>query len=96
VFLFLGLAGNLSCFSTGFSDLIHISLTEIALEERSTHTRSNFIDRQLTPAKYLDTEEPRTPWNTCTAVRSPYIRGQLTYKTEFKEGSVSFSGSHTL
>ena len=33
VFLFLGLAGNLSCFfSTGFSALIHINLTDIALE----------------------------------------------------------------
>jgi hypothetical protein len=36
---------------------------------------------------------PRTAWNKCTAVRSPYIRGQLTYKREFKEGSVSFSES---
>ena len=36
-------------------------------------------------------EEPRTPWNKGTAVRSPYIRGKLTYKTEFKDGSVSFS-----
>jgi hypothetical protein len=36
-------------------------------------------------------EEPRTPWNKCTAVRSPYIRGKLTYKAEFKDGSVSIS-----
>ena len=63
---------------------LHKPTTLTQIRERSTHTRSNFIDRQLTPAKYLDTEEPRTPWNTCTAVRSPYIRGQLTYKTEFK------------
>jgi hypothetical protein len=42
-------------------------LTQI--RERSTQTRSNFIGRQLTPTKYLDTEEPRTPWNKCTAVR---------------------------
>jgi hypothetical protein len=67
-------------------------LTQI--RERSTQTISNFIDRQLTPTKYLiDTEETRTPWNKCTTVRSPYIRGKLSYKTEFKEGSVSFSES---
>jgi hypothetical protein len=34
-----------------------------------------------------------TPWNKCTAVRSPYIRGKLTYKTKFKDRSVSFSES---
>ena len=61
--------------------------------ERSTQTRNNFIGRQLTPTKYLDTEEPLTSWNKCTAVRSPYIRGKLTYKTEFKDRSVSFSES---
>ena len=55
---------------------------------------SNFIGRQLTPTKYLiDTEETRTPWNTCSTLRSPYIRGKLSYKTEFKDGSVSFSES---
>ena len=64
------------------------------VRERSTQTISNFIGRQLTPTKYLiDTEETRTPWNTCTTVRSPYIRGKLSYKTEFKDGSVSFSES---
>ena len=26
-------------------------------------------------------------------MRSPYIRGKLTYKTEFKDGSMSFSES---
>jgi hypothetical protein len=26
-------------------------------------------------------------------IRSPYIRGKLSYKTEFKDGSVSFSES---
>jgi hypothetical protein len=36
-------------------------------------------------------KESRTPWNKCTAVRSPYIRGKLTYMTEFNVGSVSFS-----
>jgi hypothetical protein len=35
----------------------------------------------------------RIPWNKCTAVRSPYPRGKLTYKTELKDGSVSFSES---
>ena len=51
--------------------------------------RSNFIGRQSTSTKYLDTEESRTPQNRCTAVRSPYIRGKLTYKTEYEDGSVS-------
>jgi hypothetical protein len=72
---------------------LHKPTTLTQIRERSTQTRSNFIGRQLTPTKYLDTEEPRTPWNKCTAVRSPYIRGKLTYKTEFKDGSVSFSES---
>jgi hypothetical protein len=53
------------------------TLTQI--RERSTQTRSNFIGRQLTSTTYL--EEPRTPWNKCTAVRSPYIRSKPTYKT---------------
>ena len=68
---------------------LHKPTTLTQIRERSTQTRSNFIGRQLTPTKYLDTEESRTPWNKCTAVRSPYIRGKLTYKTEFKDGSVS-------
>ena len=72
---------------------LHKPTTLTQIRERSTQTRSNFIGRQLTPTKYLDTEEHRTPWNKCTAVRSPYIRGKLTYKTEFKDGSVSFSES---
>ena len=72
---------------------LHKPTTLTQIRERSTQTTSNFIGRQLTPTKYLDTEEPRTPWNKCTAVRSPYIRGKLTYKTEFKDGSVSFSES---
>ena len=63
------------------------------IRERSTQTRSSFSGRQLTPTNYLDTEESRTPWNKCTAVQSLYIRGKLTYKTEFKDGSVSFSES---
>ena len=67
------------------------TLTQI--RERSTQTRSNFIGRQLTPTKYLNTEETRTPWNTFTTVQSPYIRGKLSYKTEFKDGLVSFSES---
>jgi hypothetical protein len=66
-------------------------LTQI--RERSTQTRSNFIGRQLTPTIYLNTEESRTPWNKFTTVQSPYIRGKLSYKTEFKDGSVSFSES---
>jgi hypothetical protein len=70
---------------------LHKPTTLTQIRERSTQTRSTFIGRQLTPAKYLDTEESRIPWNKCTAVRSPYIRGKLTYKTEFKDGSISFS-----
>jgi hypothetical protein len=73
---------------------LHNPTTLTQVRERSTQTMSNFIGRQLTPTKYLiDTEETRTPWNTCTTVRSPYIRGKLSYKTEFKDGSVSFSES---
>ena len=42
---------------------LHKPTTLTQIRERSTQTRSNFIGRQLTPTKYLDTEEPRTPWN---------------------------------
>jgi hypothetical protein len=42
---------------------IHKPTTLTQIRERSTQTRSNFIGRQLTPTKYLDTEEPQTPWN---------------------------------
>ena len=53
-----------------------------------------FVGVNCLPIKLLIvTEETRTPWNTCTTVRSPYIRGKLSYKTEFKDGSVSFSES---
>jgi hypothetical protein len=38
-------------------------------------------------------EETRTPWNKFTTVQSLYIKGKLSYKTEFKDGSVSFSES---
>ena len=72
---------------------LHKPTTLTQIRERSTQTKSNFIGRQLTPTKYLDTEESRTPWNKCTGVRSPYIRGKVTYKTEFEDGSVSFSES---
>ena len=37
---------------------IHKPTTLTQIRERSTQTRSNFIGRQLTPTKYLDTEEP--------------------------------------
>ena len=71
---------------------LHKPTTLMQIRERLTQTISNFIGRQLTPTKYLiDTEETRTLWNKCTTVRSPYIRGKLSYKTEFKDGSVSFS-----
>jgi hypothetical protein len=43
-----------------------------------------FLFLQLTPTKYLNTEESRTPWNKFTTVQSLYIRGKLSYKTEFK------------
>jgi hypothetical protein len=72
---------------------LHKPTTLTQIRERSTQTRSNFIGRQLTPTIYLNTEESRTPWNKFTTVQSPYIRGKLSYKTEFKDGSVSFSES---
>jgi hypothetical protein len=49
--------------------------------------------RQLTPTKYLNTEESQKPRRKCTSVRSSYMRGKICYKTEFKDGSVSFSES---
>ena len=72
---------------------LHKPTTLTQIRERSTQTRSNFIGSQFTPTKYLNTEESRTPWNKFTTVQSPYIRGKLSYKTEFKDGSVSFSES---
>ena len=73
---------------------LHNPTTLTQVRERSTQTIRNFIGRQLTPTKYLiDAEENRTPWKTCTTVRSPYNRDKLSYKTLFKDGSVSFSES---
>ena len=73
---------------------LHNPTTSTQVRERSTQTILNFIGRQITPTKYLiDPEEVRKPWKTCTTVRSPYIREKLAYKTEFKDGSVSFSES---
>jgi hypothetical protein len=72
---------------------LHKPTTLTQIRERSTQTRGNFIGRQLTPTKYLNTEETRTLWNKFTTVQSPYIRGKLSYKTELKDGSVSFSES---
>jgi hypothetical protein len=61
----------------GCEQALHKPTTLTQIRERSTQTRNNFIDRQLTPTKYLDTEEPRTPWNKCTAVRSLLVCGEL-------------------
>jgi hypothetical protein len=71
---------------------LHNPTTQV--RERSTQTISNFTGRQLTPTKYIaDEEENQTPWKSCTAVRSPYNRDKLAYKTLFRDGSVSFSAS---
>jgi len=43
------------------------------------------------PTKYRNAEESQKPWRKCTSIRSPYMRGKLCYKTEFEDGSVSFS-----
>ena len=43
------------------------------------------------PTKYLNAEESQKPWRKCTSVRSPYMRSKICYKTEFEDGSVSFS-----
>jgi len=70
--------------------------TELHSDEQALHkpTTLTQIRERSTQTKYLiDTEETRTPWNKFTTVRSPYIRGKLSYKTEFKDGSVSFSES---
>jgi hypothetical protein len=61
--------------------------------ERSTQITTTITGRQLTPTKYLNTEESRKPCRKCTSVRSPYMRGKICYKTEFEDGSVSFSDS---
>ena len=73
---------------------LHKPTTLTQIRERSTQTISNLTGRQLTPTKYLiESEESRISWNKITTVRSPYIRDKLSYKTEFKDGSVSFSES---
>ena len=72
---------------------LHKSTTLTQRRERSTQTRITITGRQVTPTKYLDTEKSRKTWEKCTAVRSSYIRGKLTYMTEFKDGSGSFSES---
>ena len=73
---------------------LHNPTTSTQVRERSTQTIRNFIGRQLTQTKYLiDPEDDRKPWKTCTTVRSPYIRDKLSYKTEYKDGSMSFSES---
>jgi len=74
-------------------ELFHKPTTLTQRRERSTQTTTTLTGRQLTPTKYLDTEESQKPWRKCISVRSPYIRGKLCYKTEFKDGSVSFSES---
>jgi hypothetical protein len=56
---------------------LHKPTTWTQIRERSTQTRSNFIGRQLTPTKYLNTEESRTPWNKFTTAQSPYICEQI-------------------
>jgi hypothetical protein len=67
--------------------------TTLTQRGRSTQTSPIITGRQLTPTKYLDTEESQKPWRKCTSVRSPYMRGKICYKKEFKDGSVSFSES---
>jgi uncharacterized Rmd1/YagE family protein len=49
---------------------LHKPTTLTQIKERSTQTRSTFTGRQLTPTKYLDTEESRKPWKKCTDVPS--------------------------
>jgi hypothetical protein len=70
-----------------------VVLESLAVTVKSWVCFPTVTGRQLTPTKYLDTEDTRKPWKQCTAVRSPYIRGKLSYMTEFKDGSVSFSES---
>ena len=72
---------------------LHKPTTMTQRRERSTQTRTTLTGRQITPTKYLDIEDSQKPWKKCTAVRSPYIRCKLTYKTELKDGSMSFSES---
>jgi hypothetical protein len=73
--------------------VLHKPTTLTQRRERSTQTSTTITGRQLTPTKYLNTEESQKPWRKCTFVRSPYMRGKICYKTEFEDGSVSFSES---
>jgi hypothetical protein len=43
------------------------------------------------PRKYRNEEECQKLWKKSTQVRSPYMPGQLCYKTEFKDRLVSYS-----
>jgi hypothetical protein len=73
--------------------VLHKPPTVTQRRERSTQITTTITGRQLTPTKYLNTEESQKPWRKCTSVRSSYMRGKICYKTEFKDGSVSFSES---
>jgi hypothetical protein len=61
--------------------VLHKPTTLTQRRKPSTQTTTTLTGRHLTPIKYLDTEESQKPWRKCTSVRSPYIRGKLSYKT---------------
>jgi hypothetical protein len=50
----------------------------------------------LTPTKYLNAEESQKPWRKCASVRSPYMRGQICYRTQFEDGSEAFDPDPSL
>lgn len=47
----------------------------------------------LNKSLFINTEVSQKSWKKCTSVPSPYIIGKLSYKTEFRDESVSFSES---
>ena len=71
--------------------MFSLASTVTLRRERWTQTLTTITGRQLTPTKYLNAEESQKPWRKCTSVRSPYMRGKICHKTEFEDGSVSFS-----
>jgi len=42
------------------------------------------------PTKYRNADESQKPWRKCISVRSPYMPGQICYKAEFEDESVSY------
>ena len=64
---------------------------ELQKRKRSTHSRYHIKGRPQTPTNYRNEEESQKPWKRCTFVRSPYMPELLCHKTEFIDGTESYS-----